>query len=58
LGSVLDRQRLVRILNEHDIDNSAAAKVEEQLEKNGFLKFGEHGDITPYKAAQIIAASV
>jgi NADP-dependent alcohol dehydrogenase len=45
-------------LNEHDIDNSAAAKVEEQLEKNGFLKFGEHGDITPYKAAQIIAASV
>ena len=45
-------------LNEHDIDDSAAAKVEGQLKKNGFLKFGEHGDITPNKAAQIIAASV
>ncbi|TDF39725.1 iron-containing alcohol dehydrogenase [Alteromonadaceae bacterium M269] len=45
-------------LNEYDIDQSAASKVEAQLQKNGFLKFGEQGDITPSKAADIIAASV
>ena len=45
-------------LSEHDIDDSAPTKVEAQLVKNGYLKLGEQGDITPVKAAKIIEASM
>ena len=45
-------------LSEHGIDDSVAEKVSENLVQNGYLKLGEHQDITPQHAREIVMASM
>ncbi|MDM7860057.1 iron-containing alcohol dehydrogenase [Alteromonas sp. ASW11-36] len=45
-------------LSEYDIGEEAADVVKQGLITNGYLKLGEHQDITPDDAARIITASV
>lgn len=44
-------------LNEHNIAEDVAEKVESRLIDNGFVKLGEHQDITPQDARKIVANS-
>ncbi len=45
-------------LSEHGIDESVAEKVQGKLEDNGFMKMGEHQDITPKHAREIVMGSM
>lgn len=45
-------------LSEHNIDEGVAQQVEEKLTANGYVKLGEHQDITPQHAREIVMASM
>lgn len=45
-------------LSEHNIDESVAQKVHDKLVDNGFMKMGEHQDITPEHARNIVMGSL
>ena len=45
-------------LSEHDIDDTVAQHVSEKLEENGYMALGEHQDITPEHARNIVLASM
>lgn len=45
-------------LSEHNIDESVADQVHDKLVDNGFMKMGEHQDITPEHAKHIVLGSM
>lgn len=49
---------MLTTLCEHNIDSSVATKVEMRLQENGFTALGEHHNITPEDAREILLASM
>ena len=45
-------------LSDHNISEEVADKVEEKLTENGYVKLGEHQDITPQHARDIVLGSM